>query len=495
MSKYFWVGWMLGILSILPSSVAAEGRSVRTSYDLGVFAFAEGDYATALDYFQQAVAGDGKNPDTLHFVGKTLLALERPRESLGFLQRATAISSQVDGLQYDLATAHFRLGNYDQAALLFVRLADQEPQNALARYYAGMSSFKQQDYGAAVENLDRAALANASLRDNASYHAGIALYRLGQDTEAVARLQDVQAQGRDAALRDMAAHWLAVIRDGAAEPAAYAILVKLGLEYDDNVRLEPLDDDLFADEGDLAAIAYLAGRYNLLDRHSLRLGVGYSHYQTLHDDLGQFDLTGSLLSFYLHKNMGPFTGILTCMPAYYWLDSESYLRRWQLQPELLWRVGRAEVMRLAYSYADDDYFQNPDREGSRHEFALDVYSDPGAGKMKIDGGLGYERKSAAHADQSYGGVKARLGLTRSLAWAVDLGLSASYYGKQYDDSDSVYGGQRHDDRYSVALTLTRPLGYDWLRCEFGFRFVRNDSNLAVYAYDKKVTTLAIVTKY
>ena len=54
----------------------AEEEGGRGYFDLGVFAYEEGDYQNAESYFKKALESDPDNPYYNHYMGRTLLKTE-----------------------------------------------------------------------------------------------------------------------------------------------------------------------------------------------------------------------------------------------------------------------------------------------------------------------------------------------------------------------------------------------------------------------------------
>ena len=179
----------------------------------------------------------------------------------------------------------------------------------------------------------------------------------------------------------------------------------MGYQYDDNVRLESLDEDIFADEGDYVTVGYFSGKYNLINNPDYKTGLGYSHYQTWHDDLERYDLVGSTFNIYTKYSLHPLTFGLSYIPSYYWLDSESFLMQHQIRPEMTWKVNEKLITRLSYSYYRNNRFQDNDRDGHTNEVFLNAYYRVGEKKKYLFGGIGYEDNSASHADQYYEQIK------------------------------------------------------------------------------------------
>ncbi len=482
-------------LLCLPVSAPAQKEMGRAYYDFGVFAYQDGDYGDAEKNFKKALEFEPENPSYNHYMGKACLKTERYKEAMTYLSRAVKADPDIAGLKYDMAFLSYKTADYAEAAVLFKAVAEKEPSNVLACYYAGIALYKQGHYKDARNYLSRAAEKSPNLQDNACYHEALCYQKMGESGKALDKFAYVKEHAESESLRENAGKWIQVIseREKAAKP--YSLFLKTARRYDDNVRLEPLDTDVYADDGDSATVAYFSGRYQFINRESLAAGAGYTHYQIWYDDLSEYDLTGSIFSLYTRYRLYPFNVGLSYLPSYYWADSESYLRRHQFRPDVIMEISDRLTGRFSYTYSKDDYLQNEDRSGHSDEFSLDFYYGlPNAAGI-LSGGLAYEKASASHPDYDYGQLKANLGISLHLPWELNLDVSGRYYDKQYDNSDSVYSAERDDSKYNASVSLSRSLYYDWLELAAEFSYTKNDSNIKDYDYEKKVTTLSLTARY
>ena len=69
------------------------------------------------------------------------------------LDRARSSDQQIPGIAFDWAMVHYRLADYTTSARLFDSVFQAEPGNVLARYYAGISYYRQQEYRTALDRL------------------------------------------------------------------------------------------------------------------------------------------------------------------------------------------------------------------------------------------------------------------------------------------------------------------------------------------------------
>ena len=225
------------------------------------------------------------------------------------------------------------------------------------------------------------------------------------------------------------------------------------------------------------------------------MGVGYSHYQTWHSKLENYDLTGSIFDLYGKYRIRPFTFALSYLPTYYWVHSDKYLMRHQVKPEVMWKVNEDLVMRFSYSYYKNDYFQDDNKDGHTNEPFLNAYYSIGEKRGYLFGGIGYEDNSASHPDQCYVQLKAKVGISLNLPWALNVKLTGKYYDQEYDNVDSSYGVKRQDVKYYSAISLCRNLFYDWLSISGEFNYTKNDSNIPDREYKQKVTAVYLTARF
>ena len=477
----------------LPAQGMAAGN---VYYDFGVFALDEGNLNEAEKYFLQAMSKEPDNPYCNQFLGKTYFQMGRFDDALRYTEKAWHLNPSLPGLGYDRGMAYYKTGNYEQAETIFSTLYQKEPDNALAVYYAGMSCFKQQQFRDALQYLNIAAEMNMSIRDNSYYFAGLCYQQLGETEKAIDKLDYVAEFATSDPLRKSASEWLEKLRKEGEKGVPYSLYLKLGLQYDDNVLLEPLDQNLPTDQGDSLIVGFFAGRYNLVNKPDQRFGVGYSHYQTRYTNLSEEDLIGSTLTFYFQQRLNTeLTLICSYRPTFYWLDYNSYLRRHQLQPELIWQPVPGRTIRFSYNYSINKYFQDNDSDGHRNALDVDIYQKVLGQKGELLVGLGYENNAANSPDEDYDWYRGGIGLSYNMSWNLKLRLRGALIYKKYAHVDSYYKTQREDDKYKFTASLSRPILKDRLVIQGEYQYTKNDSNIATYSYKKNVYTVSAITKF
>jgi len=491
---------LLILLFCLPAN-AQETEKGRAYYDFGVFAHEDGDYKDAEENFRKALEFDPNNPFYNHYLGKTYLETERYQKAMTYFMKAWQTDANIPELKYDVAMLHYKTSDYAKATDLFKTVAAENSSDVLASYYAGISLYKQKQYKAASEYLLRSAEKSPSLRTNAYYHAGICCQKMGKTEKAVKLFQQVRDEADAGELRENATRWLQAIHKKQESLQPLSLRLRLGYRYDDNVRLSDQLSDQHAEGDDSAAVAYFLGRYNFINGKEFKMGAGYSHHQTWHSDLDEYDVTASIFSLYMKYYLDSVSFGLTWLPAYYWVDADSYLRRHQIKPEMVWQATESLTTRLSYSYYNDEYFENSGRDADIHDVSLDVYYSLLDKRMYLFGGMSYASNSASDPDRiaaqlsNYTRLKTTLGLAAKLPWNLELTLTGKYYDKQYDNTDPAKGLKREDDKYVGSVSLSRKLFYDWLGILGEFSYSKNDSTIPRREYERNMATLSLTAEY
>ena len=365
--RYSFIG--LFLLLVFAAGIHAQTSDRgRSNYDLGVFSYEDGDYEAAEKHLKRALA---LNPDSSlyqHYLGKIYIKMERYDEAITHLERAYEKDPAISGLKNDLAVANYRMQRYSTSARLFEEIAEEDPENILAHYHAGISLYKQEQYQRALNRFIIASDKSPTIKVNGYYYAGICHLKLGNYDAAAKKLKYVRDHADTAYLKQNATKFLEVIdrRKKALRP--YRVYAKLGYRYDSNVRLEPEDEDRYADEDDWVLVGYFSGRYNLYRKNPYTAGVGYRHYQTWYDKLDEYNLTGSVFSVYGRYGKGPFGLFVSYLPHLYWLHSDRYIRKHQAKAEVTYNVVKDVTAQLSFDHFRNEHIRDPSWDGHSNQY-------------------------------------------------------------------------------------------------------------------------------
>lgn len=272
------------------------------------------------------------------------------------------------------------------------------------------------------------------------------------------------------------------------------LFLKVGVRYDGNVQLDPVDQDVFADTKDVLGVVYFTSRYKLLSNKAYQISAGYSHYQTFHYDIHDYDLAGSIGYLGGKYRFKSFTFGLSYQPSYYWVDYNRFILYHIIKPEVSWQISDKFVTRASFNYSQNNNFRDDNRDGHTEGLFVDAFYTFSK-KGNVFGGGGYEKNSANHDDYEYNKIKTKLGVSYLLPMEIKLVATGKYDRKNYLYDDSSENKKRKDRKFSFSTSLSRPLFYEWLGIVLDYTFTRNSSNISDYEYDKHNMTISVTADY
>ena len=471
---------------------AQAGESANGYYDLGVFAYEDGDFQAAESHFIKALDIDPENPVYLHYLGKVYLDTSSYVAAKEKLEAAVEKDSDLPGLNYDMGMLYYKIEQYERASEHLAAAADEDPANVLAAYYGGICFYRQKRYDEAGPLFENAADKSPSLKVNSTYYAGICDYHSNDISNAEKKFTYVKKNAESTAERENADKWLAILGQK-EKPKPYALEFRLNYLYDDNVPLDPTGQEAaYSDDSDSGIYGYAMGRYNIVNRSDLVLGAGVARGQTWYADLTEFNMSDTNADIYTSYATGSLMFGLNYIPRLYTIDSEDYLLQHEVRPSLYWQPNRNLLTRLVYSYYAKDYRQNDSRDGSLHDIYLDLYYHVFGGRGFVFGGLGYESSTSDDDVYDYTRPKAKAGLSTEMGWKVRMDLELYYYIKDYPNFPSE---KREDDKLSGIISFKRPVYWEWLFAVAQYNYTGNSSNVDKYEYQRNVISLGVEARF
>jgi tetratricopeptide (TPR) repeat protein len=467
------------------------------SYDLGVFAYEEGNFKEAEAHFKKALEAAPEDPSTNHYLGKTLMAQERYDEAQKYFNAAWKKDSALPGLAYDRAYGFYKMGEYGKGADLFIEVVKVEPDHILSNFFGGVCLYRKGRYQEANPYLMSAAEKSPELKVKGYYFSGLCHYYMGQEEQASQKLTFVQANSTSSDVKRNAERWLKRIREGKKAAKPYELEFKIGFAYDDNAPLEPKDQEIFSDEKDTVLLGYVAGRYHVNTKPNMELGLGISRAQSWYTELDELNSSETALQFYGYYYTDPFSYGINLRPVLYQVDAEDFLLTYQAIPQMTYRFSKALVARAFYTYSANDYRQDvyDDRDGSTHEGFLDTIYSLSGDRGYLLGGIGYEANTASADIYDYGRLNIKFAMEYGMAWGLTLKMIGKFSNKFYKNENPFENKKRQDHHYEGSISLARKLNYNWLQIALEHNFMKNDSNMSDYEYTRQVTGVVLIANF
>lgn len=497
MKPYLLLVSAFAAICILPFHIRAASVSApkEAFHDLGVFAYESGEYEKALQFFRKAVAASPGNAEYLHSLSKTYLMLQQYNEAELQLKKAYALDEENPEIAFDLGLLFYETREYREAIPFFQRSVETSTQiPPKSVYMLGICFFRERQYNSALGYFETMMQMDPAIRPDLSYYAGICQAKINLQKAALNSFEFVVQHSEKPSLQDQAKQWIDTLSKMKTRIRPLRIMAKMGAQYDDNVRLEPLDLDLYEDEKDFVWKGFVSARYTLQGNSPLQVGLGYSQYQTIHDDATEYDLTGSIGQFFMKYDCSPLTYGIYYTPAYYWLDGESYLLSHKIRPEVTLKLGPQVLGRFSFEYAANNHFEDLDREGKSNGFGTKWYFFMN-NKDYLYAEAEIMENDADHPDHDYRRLDAGMGLSLRLRYDLFFMARGNFRQTDYFHEDSGYGFMREDSRYTGSLALSKDIYADILGVELEYEYTKNDSNILQYEYQRNTATLSLIAQY
>jgi tetratricopeptide (TPR) repeat protein len=488
--------WIYIMLASVCGAVHADSGAVY--YDLGVFSFEAGDYREAENFLTKALAEKPDDAYAQFYLARTYLKQERFAEAEPLFHSAAALDPGIHGLSYEMGVLYQNMGKHDRALAAFEKVLIEEPDHVTALYHAGTSQFMLEQYRSAIDYLARAVDLSESVRPTAAYYAGICHFRLSEFAQALPQFDYAASAADTITLRQDAEQWARITRAQLGREKPWRLYARAGWLYDDNVQLSPPDSQQYPElkkEDDHAAALFFSGRYVMAATDSLDVGLGYSHYQTFYQDFDNYNLIGGIGELFSEYRFQQFTFGLAYIPAYYWVDTDSYLMQHQVRPEVRYRVSDTDEVGFVYRYARNNFFTDARRDGHAHEFVLNYLREI----EQFDGyafcGVGYQDSTASDPDEYFTEMTARVGVSAGFFERFRIRIQGDCNDKNYDNRDSFHKIKREDARYGVSAVLSWRPPIEWLELSLEYTHTRNDANIDAYDYRRNTVGLFLAADF
>ena len=484
---------------------STEAR-VEVAYERGARALRQGDPAAAAGFLAEAAELAPEDPQVLLLYGQALVELERNAEAAEILERLERIDPEAPGGSLLLGVALLRLGRLEEAQERLERAVDREPGDSRARLFLGITY---QDLGLAVEarrELEEAARLDPGLAGPVAYRLG--LLALQQREEELARgfFEETLIREPDSPLARAARDYLQ--RIGAEERRRYRLYATTGLVWDSNLNLAGDRIALTARRlHDWRVLAEVGGRYELVRRPELRLGIGQVLFLSVNKDEHAFDI--SYGRSYLDASYRIFENLALDLYAHaQWsfADWRFFHRGYRVEPALRFSPVEGYVTRLYAGWEDrdfdfgGDFRQELDRDGQLRTAGVDQYL-PLPGLFGSEAGfvrIGYRRRVEStdgdNFDAHGNALLASLGAPLPAAFYLFLD---GYYERRRHAKPSILQPAvgRRDDHIRVGrIALRRAFGARW-SAEAAWRRINWSSNAGDFDYHRSLVSFLVTYRY
>lgn len=273
--------------------------------------------------------------------------------------------------------------------------------------------------------------------------------------------------------------------------------LEVGFEYDDNITVDATDTT--SRKGD--EVWRISGRlgFDVYDKDRDTISLRYSFFQSLHDELENFDLQMHGMSVRAKTRIGKVNLGGTVRFDHILLGGEAFMNFKTFRPDIGLLVARRTYLTATYEYRNQT-FEDPvtaaERDADRHSFASKVYYVLGRGK-NVTAGVRVARHKAGVDELSYWGKTFDAGLKWPFPFKernITFRLRYQYRNRDYSGVDPAIGAERSDKRHTVRTEFEVPLT-DSLSAGAEYRYTNSISNLTVADYNNNVVRFSLIYQF
>jgi tetratricopeptide (TPR) repeat protein len=456
--------------------------------DLGIFAFEENDFASAISHLKRAMLKQPDNPVVYHYLAKTYQKMKRFMEARHYYEQAYDIDPNLEDLIYDRGYFNYLTQQYQAALNDFIQSLKQKPDNLMAQYYAGICAFKTDQYQIALHHFLASAKQPSNIKDNCEYYAAVCCFQTGKTAQAHTLFNNISMYSNSRTLRRDAKKWLDILNDNPSLFRPYHLYADITMTYDDNIKLVPSDEKV-GDKDDLLIKTFLRGRYNFVQSPIYNMGIEYSHLQTNHVDFSDYNIVGSAGQiFYQINHINTIHSLYLC-PEYIWLNNKKYSSNQGLEYDIAWQKSKYLKLLANFEYAFYNNFVNNDYDGQAINFDIGMERTfPDNENLAFISGISIVNKDTDGNDKKYQKGTIGCGIrfqNNQLKWLFGGRYSVRHY--MYEDSNFQ---RRRNDKLSWFLTQFSLIEYK-IQPAFQIDHQVNSSNIDQYDYTKTAISFSL----
>lgn len=486
----------------------SQERLPSKNYDLyiskGIIEFDAGKYDKAKTEIEKALEERHDDPDGNYYLGLIYLELGRLKDAEDRLKRVIELEPSYQGAHYQLGIVYYKQGAYNDALTAFSDAEKREPPRGMIYYYQGLIYHKQGNYDKTPPLFLKAVTLVPEVALTSHYYSALSYYKRGDFEDAEEEFNETVRLEPDSDIARSSRKYLEEIGKAQKGSKRWDLSLSLSLQYDTNVVLEPDESTLAAQiarNQDTRSVAFLRGGYQLLKGDSWNVGAGYSFYSSLHHELSEFNTLSHDLLIY-----GDYTWQRYQARIQYDFNSVSvnnnrYLVSHSINPFINISERDRYITQISYRYQLKDFLDtaqftvNSERDGTNNSAGLTqfIFFQGKNGNLRI--GYFLDSDSTDGPDWDYDGHRILFGLGFPVIKEIKLDLLAEYNIKGYKNPNSLSpeGDKRDDALTTYTIGISRDFK-DYLTAGIQYLYSRNDSNIAIFEYNRNIYSFTIAAR-
>lgn len=484
---------------ILPSLSLAKDNPYL---EQGISLYRQENFDEALPLLKKAREEDPNSSLAAYYLGITYKQLQNYKEAKSSLIDAVTLTPKIKEALLELTEVLYQLGELDKAKK-YIEIAEKENiRPAQIAFLKGLVLLKEGSNLDAVEAFKKAKEIDPALQQTADYQIGIAYLKEKKFEEAKGVFKEVIVVDPNTDLAAFANRYVEALEKKKEAEKPFRFTIGLAGQYDDNVLLKPSDATVAADitnEDDFREVVTFRGEHRKKFTEKFGLNSQYSLYYAHQNSIGLYDVLSNSITetptYYFNRG----TVGLPLSYNYTHVGEKKYLSAFTVNPLLNLIFGKTQMGQLSFKYQRKDFLRSP------------TNADENRDSNDFGGGLGWflffaENKGffnlryEINKDDTEGNNWQYLGnrVNATVLYPFFEKFKISIFGdafiQDFSNTHTVFNVEREDKVYTASTMLAYNFWKD-SELQFRYTYVKDNSNITVYNYDRNVYSVGIEYKF
>jgi len=481
--------------------VKSEANYVKEEADyiaIGSANLREGNYEEAVEDFKNARERDPKSSIAAYYLGIAYKKVQDYGAAKIHLRDAITLTPPVKESVAELADVLYQLGEFEET-LNILSIAEKEGiESAQTTYLRGVVLLKIGLGKAAIHLLEKAKSMDERLTLSADYQIALANLQEGNLEKARDILKEIVIRDPNSDLAQYANQYIDAITKQLKEESPLRLAAGLQYQYDNNVILKPGDTSVagdITDEADSLTAVTLRGEYVPKLKGPLGLKAQYSLYLSDYYDLSGYDVQSHTMALVPNYNFRESQLSLLASYNYTLVDDDKYLQTLTISPAYMFLISERQFVQSSLKYLRKEYQRPPidsdeDRDSDDSGLGISWFYLIAGGKGFINTRYDFNREDTDGSNWRYKGNKIGIGLLYPVIERLKFNAGGEGYFQDFENTHTAFSKKRDDTIYSLYTLLTYSLRNN-IDLNAQYVFIRGDSNIALYDYDKSTITIGI----
>lgn len=488
---------VLLLVALAPTAHASVESEI--AFHKGVIAYGEERWDEARAHFERVLEEDGEDTAAMHYLAMIADSEGDVASAIAWYDRAIAVDPEDPDLLLDKGALLLVEGRVPEARDAFQQVIEIEPDNARAQLLAGMSAYRAGDHEAAKPYLARAGELDPTLRDDARYYTGLSEAVLGNVTEAASAFNDTASQSPLSPIGKSAAGFAEALERGGEPPRPWRASMTAGMEFDTNPLVRgdtsPAFPQIRERETDARGVIRPSASYTFLDREGFRSTVGYDGYLSFHVEENDSNLQTHNAYLNNSYDFGNARVGLRYDYAFSTIDRAEPLRHLhRLTPSLTYQEGDWGATVLYYQYHREDWLSPLNmtrpravfsRDGDRHVPGVTQFFFLPAPFTYVRVGFEADLLDTKGTEFERNAYQGSFGAGYDFDYDISLAWLYRFEYRDFDEISFFEAVKRRDYEHRVTAELSKFITKNW-EATLATGMTWNDSNVAFFDYNRYV---------